>query len=401
MTATDSSIRRHEATIQEKLAFIEELAAKAEKANRMLSDQEKDLIKGAQAEVGELEAELKLHAETSRIAIESRNNLRKYDQELGDARRAGATNGIEYRSAGAYLIESWKAAVGDRQAAERLDIFHRAAAHQTTVDNPGVVPDPIVGEVLNFIDAARPAVTAFGPRPVPGGPTFYRPKVTQNTLIAKQTAQKAELASQKMLISRLPVNVDTYGGYVNVSKQDVDWSRPQIMDLVIEDLAAQYAIETEEAFVNLLVASGTADGSIGAGADATAINRAVWTAAGLASVATKNIGSLVMIVSATDLGKVAPAFTTPINPTQTSGFNAGNFGSGLMGNIAGIPVYMSTALAAGTAIVARTSAAEVYDQRNGTLSAVEPSVLGTQVAYYGYFGAVLTQAGGIQKLTVA
>ena len=38
---------------------------------------------------------------------------------------------------------------------------------QKTSDNLGVVPDPIVGEVVNFVDAARPLVTLIGPQNLP------------------------------------------------------------------------------------------------------------------------------------------------------------------------------------------------------------------------------------------
>ena len=50
-----------------------------------------------------------------------------------------------------------------------------------------------------------------------------------------------------MTIGKVPVTADTYGGYVNVSRQDIDWTQPAIMDIVINDLAGQYAIETEDA----------------------------------------------------------------------------------------------------------------------------------------------------------
>ena len=73
------------------------------------------------------------------------------------------------------------------------------------------------------------------------------------------------------------------------------------------------------------------------------------------------------------LGTVGPMFA-PINPqnAQSTGFSAGNFGSGAMGAISGITVVMSAQLAAGTMFVASTAAAEVYEDRVGTLQVVEP-----------------------------
>ena len=130
---------------------------------------------------------------------------------------AGISPGAEYRSAGQYVIDRWAAGVGSEDARERLSIYERAAAHQTTADNLGIIPEPVVGDLLNFVDYSRPLVQALGVKAVPGG-RFVRPRVTQHTDVAKQTAEKAELVSRKMLISRVPVTMDTFGGYVNVSK---------------------------------------------------------------------------------------------------------------------------------------------------------------------------------------
>ena len=58
--------------------------------------------------------------------------------------------------AGEYTLDYWKARVGAGEPKERLELYNRAAAHQTTADNPGLLPTPIVQPVVNFIDVARP-----------------------------------------------------------------------------------------------------------------------------------------------------------------------------------------------------------------------------------------------------
>ena len=47
-----------------------------------------------------------------------------------------------------------------------------------------------------------------------------------------------------------------------------------------------------------------------------------------------------------------------------------------------------------------TAAAEVYEERIGSLQVVEPSVLGIQVAYAGYFTPMVIEPTGIIKITV-
>src|SRR5262249_59743409 len=113
----------------------------------------------------------------------------------------------------------------------------RAAAHQTTADNAGLIPTPILGPVVSFIDSNRPLVNRLGARQLPGQ-TWSRPKVTQHVSVTTQSAEKAELASQKMTITKLTATAVTYGGYVNVSRQDIDLTPPGVLDIVITDLAA-------------------------------------------------------------------------------------------------------------------------------------------------------------------
>ena len=108
---------------------------------------------------------------------------------------------------------------------------------------------------------------------------------------------------------------------------------------------------------------------------------------------------MILAVAPDMMGLIGPLFA-PVNPTnaQSSGFNAGSFGSGPMGAISGIAVVMSAGLTAGTALVINSAAAEVYEQRIGTLQVIEPSVLGVQVVYAGYFDAIVLDPAGIIRL---
>src|SRR5690606_3933164 len=105
---------------------------------------------------------------------------------------------------------------------------------------------------------------------------------TQHTAVAAQGAagsaadEKSELVSQKMTITRLTANAVTYGGYVNISRQNIDFSSPQILDLVINDLAAQYAIETEAATAALLATTTTPPVGYGANPTEESVKKALW-----------------------------------------------------------------------------------------------------------------------------
>jgi HK97 family phage major capsid protein len=392
---TDAMIARLEAELEERSTFIEGLIAGAQDGNRDLNTQEMELIGTARARITALGEQLTPLRETSRIAIESRNRASEINAEIQGARQRQGVGAVEYRSAGAYVMDVIRAGTGNSQAAERLEVFHRAAAHQTTADNPGLLPEQILGPVVNFIDTARPVVAALGPRNLPSG-AWSRPRITQHTLVGAQTAEKTELPSRKLILGKVPVAGDTYGGYVNVSRQNIDWSMPQILDIVINDLTGQYAIETEAACCTQLVTDATDGPDIPANANSQQIATALWSAAGSAFAAMQGQGRLILAVSPDMLGLVGPLFA-PVNPqnAQSTGFSAGSFGSGAMGAISGITVVMSAGLPAGTMLVISTAAAEVYEDRVGALQVIEPSVLGTQVAYAGYFSTLVLEPAGV------
>jgi hypothetical protein len=191
----------------------------------------------------------------------------------------------------------------------------------------------------------------------------------------------------------------TYGGYVNVARQNIDWTSPNVFDIIVNDLAAQYSIETENAVADALAATNASDQSYPLNPDATELSGAIWAAVATVYGATKGQGRLVLAVAPDRLADFGQLFA-PYGPTNSAGtgFLAGNFGQGLMGSINGVPVIMSAGLAAGEAFLFSTAAVEVWEQRIGTLQVVEPSVLGIQVAYAGYFAALVNTANGVVPL---
>jgi HK97 family phage major capsid protein len=400
VASTDILISQYQAEVEERQSFIDHLLEQA--AGRDITSNESELITKNSDRMATLNQLIAPLQESARVSAVSRERMAGIQADLAAARSPhAATSTVEYRSAGSYFIDRWAAAVGVEDARDRLSVYHRVAAHQTTADNLGIIPEPVVGPLLNFIDTSRPIVNALGVTPMPGG-RFVIPRVTQHTDTGLQSAEKAELTSRKMLIDRISVSMNTYGGYVNVSRQDIDWSVPQIMDLVINDLAGQYAIDTETVTAVALKAGATAQTPvISTSSTAAEVMASVWKAVGAAYTATPGSGRFLLLVSPDMMGAIGPLFTplTPINPAVSSGFQAADLGSGAMGTISGVTVVMSYGLAAGTALLINASAARAYEQRIGALQVIEPSVLGVQVAYAGYFQISVLVAAAIIKLT--
>jgi len=399
--ANDAMIRRLEKELSERNSAVQAIIANANGSERDLNDAESETLAGLRTRMGQLQGQLDELEETSKMAVDTANRMRQIDVAITNTRRVGEME-VNYRSAGAYICDQWSAHLGDRTAQERLEVYTRAAAHQKTADNTGVIPIPQIGEVINFIDASRPMVNAIGPREMPSQ-NWYRPLITQQPTVGVQGSagaagdEKAELVSQKMLITKLTGTAVTYGGYVNVSRQDIDFSSPQIMDIIIEGLANAYALQTETATGVALDASAATNVGYGASPTAATLTVALWNAMGTIYAAVKGApGQVVLAVAADRLAVFGPLFP-PFNVQngQSAGLLAGNFASGDIGNVAGIRLIMSPGLASGKSFLFHTSAVDVFEQRVGSLQAVEPSVLGIQVAYAGYFTPVLIPAGGV------
>jgi HK97 family phage major capsid protein len=409
--ANDAMIRRLENELNERNAFVQGLIANVQDRGDDLNDTEKASLTDARQRMGVIKDQIDQLEDTARVATEIATRAKQVDQAITVARRNGEAGPVEYKTTGAYMLDYINAQTGGRAAKERLELYTRAAAHQKTSDNLGVIPDPIVGDVVNFIDAARPLVSFLGPRNMPSQ-TWYRPKVTAHTLVDQQGTlgaaadEKTELVSQKMTIGRLTGTAVTYGGYVNVSRQNVDFSSPDALDIVVGDLAAQYAIETEAATGVLVQAQANnvelAPVAVGNLPSAAELVAALWTAVGNIYTATKGAGRIALVVPPARLGNWGGLFA-PVNPqnAQSTGFNAADFGQGVMGTISGVPVIVS----AGYPVVANhygsvvsSAAVEVYEQRVGALQVTEPSVLGIQVAYAGYFTPLLIETAGVQRI---
>jgi len=403
--ANDAMIRRLQSELEERNSAAQAIIANAQDKNRDLNESEMETVRGLRSRMSELQVQLDELESTAQQASKLNERMRQIDTAIVTARKNAGDGEISYRSAGAWALDAYQAATGNRQAAERLETFYRVAAHQKTPDNLGIIPDPVVGNVISFIDAARPLVSFIGPQSLPGA-TWHRPVVTQHTSVAVQGSagaaadEKSELVSQKMLISKLTANAVTYGGYVNVSRQNIDFSSPQILDIIINDLAAQYAIQTEAALAAELAATGTTAVGYGASPTAATLAGALWEAAGVIYTAMKGRGRLGLAVAPDALGTFGPLFA-PVNPqnAQSTGFTAGNFNQGIVGAISGIPVIMAAGLGTGEAFLFSTAAIEAFEQRIGTLQVTEPSVLGVQVAYAGYFTALTIEEDGIVPLT--
>ena len=280
----------------------------------------------------------------------------------------------------------------DPEARERID---RATAHQKTTDNPGLIPRPIVGPVLNFIDSSRPFVNSCNRKPLPTG-KFDRPKVSQHVDIQKQAAEKDLTISQKMTVDLLPVTAATFAGHLNISRQDVKWTSPGILQLVFDDFAYVYAIRTCADAVTQFVASvaGSASVPIVAPADPGKVMKALYAAAAQSLTDGESLPDTLWaspdvwgaLGGMTGGVTGAPAFPS-LSVTSPGG------------NPLGLNLVVDAHFPAGTAIVGPSQYAEFYEDVDGLMQVQEPDVLGQLVGYAGYTAFINVQPGAFTKVT--
>jgi HK97 family phage major capsid protein len=288
------------------------------------------------------------------------------------------------------------------QARGRLD---RAVADQTTPDNPGILPTPILGPVVTFVTRQRPFLNSITSRPMPaGGKTFTRPTVTQHTQVGPQGGEKTELASRNMTINSLQISKGTYGGALDISFQDRDWTDPAILQIVIDDLAGQYALQTDAAAGAAFVADVTLTVPL---ADATVPADwlgAIYSAAAQVAASAANQLPDTLWVSADvwrALGMLSDGNGRPLFPVIGPQNALGQMDpTAFAANPFGLRLVVDGQLPALTAIVGISTYAEYYEQIGGMVSVTEPSILGYTVAYYGYFASATPAPSAFRQLAI-
>lgn len=421
MSASLVGTRRLDWLRSQREAAVAEVSGIAERA----ADEDRDLTETENAScvrrreaVEKLDAEITVEVETCERQARFEDLAGRIEPALNRTRvsspssdRSEPAGEVVYRSAGEYLADFIVLKrENDPVAGARMEKYRAGLlrANQVVDSNLGIVPTPVVGPVINTINARRPAISAATSRPMPsGGRSFTRPRLTQHTAVGVQATEKTALSSQAMLIDELTVTKATYGGSVNLSWQDRDWSQPAIIDLLIADLAAVYASTTDAAFCTAFAAAVTQTvdartGSTPAGpADATSWLAGIYEAAALVFAAGNALPDTLWVAPDTwaALGSLVDGSGRPMFPAISPSNTLGSLSPGSFdGQVAGFKVVVDAHLASGTGILGDSNAVEVYEQVGGTVSAVEPTILGTAVAYYGYFASLVVRPNSFVKI---
>jgi HK97 family phage prohead protease len=303
-------------------------------------------------------------------------------------------------------VEYLSAAIAGGTAWERMHEALRAAAPDVvTSDTPGVLPTPIVSPVYNNFIGRRPVVDAVGAKSMPGGgKVFIRPEVTTHTSIG---ASLAEMSNQSgtFVVSSNQVTKQIFGGYVNISEADLDWTDPAILSILLDDMGRIYSNATDNYAADTLVAGATTTQAFAA---ADLDKPEVWAAEiaeAAATILTSSNGNLPTHLFLApgiwgNLLGLSDSSKRPLFP-QIGPMNAfGNLAPGQNnGNAFGLQVVVDRNFASGTAIVGDASGYELFEQQKGAISLDNPSTLSRTIAFRGYFAALMIDPSKFVKFT--
>jgi HK97 family phage prohead protease len=300
-------------------------------------------------------------------------------------------------------------------AISKQTALQAAAGDVTTGDTPGLLPVPVLGPVFEDLNYIRPVVAAIGARAMPDGgnqKTFIRPTWTTHTSVASQASELAAVSATTPVIASNVVTKSTLSGQVTLSVQDVDFTSPAAMEIILRDLAGQYMLQSDNVAADAIVAGAAASG-------------ATWTVnqTDPTSLMTALYGAAVNILTGTNflpdhifvspnvwelLGRQLDADKRNVFPYVGAAGLMGVNGAGSANitqmntfNPFGLNLVADRNFASNTMVVARGTAIEFYEQVRGLMSVEQPSTLGRTFSYYGYVSTFIADATQVQSIALA
>lgn len=144
----------------------------------------------------------------------------------------------ETRSAGQLLQD---AIGGDTAAADALRPFVGRAANTTTAADARINEPTFVRDLVRYIDNANPLMGLFATDALPStGNVLEFARLKESTLtVAQQTAEGATLPTGGVATEVATCSVKTYGGGTVLTRQAIERSRTNVLDLSLRGMAIE------------------------------------------------------------------------------------------------------------------------------------------------------------------
>jgi HK97 family phage prohead protease len=306
---------------------------------------------------------------------------------------ASAKKNFTMPSAAEYISAAF---VGGDQWRAMSEGIRAAAPDVITSDIPGVLPLPIVSPVYNNFIGRRPVIDAIGAKAMPqGGKVFIRPEVTTHTSIGNQATENTALTQGTFVITDNQVTKGTYGGYVTLSEQSIDWSQPEIISLVLDDMARIYANATDNVAADNLASGATVTRNFASASGADPAYWVEWIYGAASTILSSSNGNLPTHLFLApnvwaSLSSLSDTADRPLFPNvgPMNAFGGSNANSTDMMAF-GLKVVVDRNFAASTVIVGDPSGYEIFEQQKGAISIDVPSTLSRTIAFRGYLATLM------------
>jgi HK97 family phage prohead protease len=278
-------------------------------------------------------------------------------------------------------------------AAEFNARLQAAAPNVVTSDLSGIVPLPIIQPIYNNFRGLRPVIDAIGVRQLPqSGKVFIRPVVTTNTSMAVAT-ENTTIQSGTFVVDDVQITKGIYGGYVELSEASMDWSQPEVLGALLDDMGRIYANTVDNVAADALLAGTTNSNNFTAADIAKPEVWVAWMYQAASDILTGSNGNLPthLFLSPNmwqQLGNLSDDTGRPLFP-QIGPMNAfGTLAPGdTSGNAFGLQVVVDRNFASSTMIIGDPTGFENWEQMKGAISIDNPSTLSRTIAFRGYFAS--------------
>jgi hypothetical protein len=296
--------------------------------------------------------------------------------------------GVLYRTGGDLLYDMLHQADPDRRERFRT-VITRAAQHMgtdattttaTAGDLGGLHVSAVVGPVFRPDPNQAQLTFGLGATTGPAAFTFERPRIVDGlTPVAPdaQALEKGEVASRAFTVESDTLKYTTLAQYINISQQLLSW-QPGSLQVILEQMRRRQA-KALDAFVLAEIDQTTGSISLESTGDAAAVQAAIAAAS---QAVYEDTGSTATWIATGPAGyyrlmALTDAAGRPLFPAVGP---ANALGTAAMGSVMGLNLILTPAITDGAMYVGNGTAAEVYLSELPVLEAVEPSVLGRQVA---------------------
>lgn len=376
---------------------------------RDLVDSERQALGNIQQRIRGIDEQLTLTTTDYQLNAETAARIAQYSgqQQL-------PSEGFQYRTAGDVLWDCLHQGA-DRQARERfqsaLQAQTRAAEHMGTTAGatvataggmPGLIIQPIQGPVIDLAWRGMPLFQALNPSPATNPLGWSRPRIVDpflDTAAGPQAGdkEKAELPSKHFDVTADEVKLTTLGNYLNISIQ-LETFVAGSLDTIVGQLNKRLSRGLEKASVAEL-AKATKKITLADTAAASEVLAAIYAGSAAVFTATQELPSWLAMgpLGWARMGSVSDLAGRPLFPTLSPANASGTSSASSLGSdVAGIRTVITPGIADTTMYMGNGAGIEAAVYRFPMLQAVEPSVMGRQVAVaasYGFYRPPTTEAG--------